>query len=50
MGGLLEGDLSNKEFVTKHEVPKGSFSTWAKKKKDKHFAALQQSSNERKKS
>ena len=49
MGGLLEGDLSNKEFVIKHEVPKGSFSTWAKKK-DKHFAALQQSSNERKKS
>ena len=44
----LEKDLSNKDVAEKYGVSKNTISMWSKKK-SKYFAALEQSSNKRKK-
>ena len=40
--------LSNKDIAAKYGVPRNTISTWVKSK-SKYFAALEQSSNKRKK-
>ena len=44
----LEKGLSNKDIAEKYSVPRNTISTWIKNK-SKYFAALEQSSNKRKK-
>ena len=44
----LEKDLSNKDVAEKYDVSKNTISMWSTKK-SKYFAALEQSSNKRKK-
>ena len=45
----LEKGLSNKDVAEKYGLTENTTSTWIKKNKSKHFAALEQSSNKRKK-
>ena len=44
----LEKGFSNKDVAAKYGVPRNTISTWVKNK-SKYFAALEQSSNKRKK-